>query len=120
LGIEEDLWFVYENIDENHINQACISNYRMRRLDLYHNLEKLIICRDAYWKIAGEHMGLGESWNPNWTTFEGMPAIFRFRYNIVCDSIKNQHCLLVFPTEEIRDAFYENFKDLIESCKELL
>ena len=28
--------------------------------------------------------------------------------------------ILTFPTEEMRDAFYENFKDLIEGCKELL
>lgn len=28
--------------------------------------------------------------------------------------------LLDFPTAEMRDAFYENFKDLIEQCKELL
>ena len=27
---------------------------------------------------------------------------------------------LAFPTEEMRDAFYENFKELIEECKELL
>ena len=83
-------------------------------------LKQLINARNAYWKIAGEQMGLGKPWEPNWTTFEGMPAIFRFRYNIVCDSIKDYHCLLVFPTEEMRDAFYENFKDLIEQCKELL
>ena len=90
------------------------------KAELLLNLEKLLICLDAYWKIAGEEMGLGKPWEPNWTTFEGMPAIFRFRYNIVCDSVKNQHCLLVFPTEEMRDAFYKNFKNLIESCKELL
>ena len=29
-------------------------------------------------------------------------------------------CPFAFPTEEMRDAFYENFKDLIEQCKELL
>ena len=28
--------------------------------------------------------------------------------------------ILSFPTEEMRDAFYENFKDLIELCKEFL
>lgn len=83
-------------------------------------LKQLINARNAYWKIAGEQMGLGKPWEPNWTTFEGMPAIFRFRYNIVCDSIKDYHCLLVFPSTEMRDAFYENFKDLIEQCKELL
>lgn len=87
---------------------------------LLNDFQKLLLCRDAYWEIAGEQMGLGKPWGPNWTTFEGMPGIFRFRYNIVCDSIKDYHCLLVFPTEEMRDAFYENFKDLIESCKELL
>lgn len=81
---------------------------------------KLIVLRGAYWKIAGEQMGLGKPWEPDWTTFEGMPAIFRFRYNIVCDFIKDYHCLLVFPTTEMRDDFYENFKDLIEQCKELL
>lgn len=27
---------------------------------------------------------------------------------------------LAFPTAEMRDTFYENFKDLIEQCKELL
>ena len=25
-----------------------------------------------------------------------------------------------FPTAEMRDVFYENFKELIEKCKELL
>ena len=28
--------------------------------------------------------------------------------------------ILIFPTEEMRDAFHENFKELIESVKELL
>lgn len=92
--------------------------------ELFESFIKLKICRDAYWKIYGEQIGLGKPWEPNWTTFEGMPAIFRFRYNIVCDfvcdSIKSQHCLLVFPTVEMRNSFYENFKDLIEQCKELL
>ena len=87
---------------------------------LYISFIRLKRCRDAYWKIAGEEMGLEKPWEPNWTTFEGMPAIFRFRYNIVCDYVKHQHCLLVFPTKEIRNTFYENFKDLIEQCKELL
>ena len=88
--------------------------------ELITNFPKLINARNAYWKIAGEQMGLGKPWEPNWTTFEGIPAIFRFRYNIVCDYVKDQHCLLVFPTTEMRDAFYENFRDLIKSCKEFL
>lgn len=99
----------------------CEKNYAQGyKCGLISKFQELYVARNVYWKIAGEEMGLGKPWEPNWTTFEGMPAIFRFRYNIVCDSVKNQHCLLVFPTEEMRDAFYENFKDLIEQCKELL
>ena len=90
------------------------------KADLIIRFQELLIACDAYWKIAGEEMGLGKPWEPNWTTFEGMPAIFRFRYNIVCDYVKHQHCLLVFPTKEIRNIFYENFKNEIEQCKELL
>ena len=37
------------------------------KAELLFNLEKLLICRDAYWKIAGEQMELGKPWEPNWT-----------------------------------------------------
>ena len=30
------------------------------------SLAKLIIMRDAYWKLAGEQMGLGKPWEPDW------------------------------------------------------
>lgn len=111
LGIAEDLWFVYEDIDGNHINPACISNYRMRRLDLYHNLEKLIICRDAYWKLAGD-------WKPD--VMYGDLYCIGYDGNVVTWKMQGGCRLLAFPTEEMRDAFYENFEDLIEECKELL
>ena len=32
----------------------------------------------------------------------------------------NEGAILSFPTEEMRDAFYENFKEQIEVCKEFL
>ena len=83
------------------------------------NLFKLFICRDAYWKIAGDEMGLGKPWKQD--------------YNDRCFIIANNggyihtheyhgtnNFTLAFPTEEMRDAFYNNFKDLIEKCKELL
>ena len=84
-------------------------------------LEKLLVCRDAYWKIAGEEMGLGKPWKPDWNNDN------QFKYIIICrrdhvnkDTYTAKNCILAFPTEEIRDAFYENFKELIEECKELL
>ena len=82
--------------------------------------QMLLICRDAYWKIAGEEMGLGKSWEPQDTN------TFSIFYDRLTGEIQKQdgYCgansTLEFPTEEMRDAFYEAFKELIEECKELL
>lgn len=81
----------------------------------------LKVCRDAYWKIAGEEMGLGKSWEPDWTNLD------QVKYCIWVDvgefitmiNVRGQH-ILAFPTEEMRDAFFKNFKKEIEQCKELL
>jgi hypothetical protein len=80
---------------------------------------KLLICRDAYWKIAGEEMGLDKPWEP--AIQDTIWGITRSK-----DEVEKYSChygktnLLEFPTEEMRDTFYKNFKDLIEQCKELL
>ena len=82
--------------------------------------QELINARNAYWKIAGANMGLGRSWEPNWTSFEGYPAIYMYRYQITLSVAKDVHHCLVFPTEEMRDMFYKNFRKDIEECKEFL
>ena len=93
-----------------------------KEYDLYLSFIKLIRCRDAYWKIAGEQMGLDKPWK-----FENPSKhyVFTIEYsggkiiqNAAVDSMWNR--ILVFPTEEMRNAFYENFKDLIEQVIELL
>jgi hypothetical protein len=88
--------------------------------ELFRCLILLKRCRDAYWKIAGEEMGLGKPWEPD---FRGVTT----SYVITVESGKflkswttKKQVILTFPTEEMRDAFYENFKELIEHCKELL
>ena len=99
---------------------ADIPNYDALHLfDLLEALRKLIICRDAYWKLYEEEMGLGKSWEPDWN-IRGYYSIARSYGNVVKTSNYNCDLTFVFPTEEMRDAFYENFKDLIEECKELL
>ena len=88
---------------------------------LFNALYKLKVRRDAYWKIYGKEMGLGKSWKPDFDNDnEYKYGIFRLRNIIYKDATCINPRLLVFPTEEMRDAFYENFKDLIEQCKELL
>lgn len=78
--------------------------------------QRLLICRDAYWKLAGD-------WKPDWKT-----DVWYDMYYISFDGVTIAketgfpccNMILVFPTEEMRDTFYENFKELIEECKELL
>lgn len=78
--------------------------------DELYALYQLLVCRNAYWKIAGD-------WKPDWEN----PVHNKWFYaNINKGNLRYESHLLVFPTAEIRDAFYENFKDLIKQCKELL
>ena len=76
-------------------------------------LADLLICRDAYWKLA-------EGWDPEKMRGSLIPCIVNVNGEIVCDRIITTPGCLQFPTEEIRDIFYENFKDSIEKCRELL
>lgn len=87
---------------------------------LYTSFIKLIRCRDAYWKIAGEEMGLGKPWRPDWNNDKVKYGIVVEKYVIEKRNFCNLQVTFSFPTEEMRDAFYENFKDLIERCKELI
>ena len=80
---------------------------------------KLINARNAYWRIAGQEMGLGKPWKPDWN-IRGYYAIARSYGNVIKTSNYACDLTFVFPTEEMRDAFYENFKEEIEFCKELL
>ena len=88
--------------------------------ELMESFVKLLICRDAYWKIAGEEMGMGYSWKYDMSKDEFSYAI-SYQYGCIeKNEIRHKNAILVFPIKELRDAFYENFKELIESCKELL
>ena len=82
---------------------------------------QLLICRDAYWKIAGEEMGLGKPWEPEYK--KERYVIHRYIDEIVKGYRQiglMEHFILEFPTGEMRDAFFENFEELINDCKELL
>ena len=93
---------------------------------LINKFQELFIARNAYWKIAGEEMGLDEPWSPDYTeeSYEQGSQIKYVIYYTGTHITKGQKCtpsyILSFPTEEMRDAFYVNFNELIEHCKELL
>ena len=107
------------------LSDCYIQGYKSPLLE---DLQELLICRDAYWKIAGDEMGLGKPWEPDWKNSEERRyCIVNIEGDINLPEkvltkwiLKVTNKILVFPTEEMRDAFYENFKELIKMCKELL
>ena len=99
-----------------------IRNATTEECHIFMKLMRLKRCRDAYWKIAGKEMGLGKPWEPDWKKHDKKYIISVFEDAVIYfeNETYNRNAILAFPTEEIRDAFYENFKDLIKQCKELL
>lgn len=88
---------------------------------LFESCYELYICRNAYWKIAGKEMGLGKQWKPNWEDErEYYYTIFYNGVKIEQYNCTDEYSPLAFPNSEMRDAFYDNFKDLLKQCKELL
>lgn len=97
------------------------SKEQWKRLGLMNQFYQLLICRDAYWKIAGEEIGLGKPWEPDWLDDDTKKyVITSTKVFGTFGGLGYINYILTFPTEEMRDAFYENFKELIEQCKELL
>ena len=111
----------YEECAKVLLERASVRNDIGYKGDLLIALQRLLVCRDAYWKIAGEQMGLGEPWKPDWLNTEQDKFVLYTHNNVIClNRFVLGHNVLAFPTAEMRDAFLENFKELIESCKELL
>ena len=118
LGVDSDNFLTITNYYEGEVETT---DYERGLLSKFDSLWKLRICRDAYWKLAGEKMGLGKPWEPDWkdNCQKKWTIIFYQDWiNFTCGP--SVHFFLAFPTEEMRNAFCENFKELIEKCKELL
>ena len=81
--------------------------------ELFESFIKLKICRDSYWKMAGD-------WRPEFRFGKKKYCFMTKDNKVISATVEETNRILVFPTEEMRDAFYENFKELIEQCKELL
>ena len=83
--------------------------------------QQLVNARNAYWKIAGEQIGLDKPWEPDWCNENKLKYCIECSFGTIDKTVSIVNgCVLAFPTKEMRDAFYENFKEEIEQCKELL
>ncbi len=110
----------YPTTYEECCNIIEFSRYDVKIILLLENVRNLLICRDTYWKIAGDELGLGKPWEPDWNEETDKFTISNKCNKIYLNNTAWYAEVLSFPTAEMRDAFYENFKDLIERCKELL
>lgn len=100
--------------NRNKTEQQFLNSCDLYDFALMTKLSMLKLCRDAYWKIA-------EDWKPDWTKAdERKYCIANTEGNITKWVQKTTNKILAFPTEEMRDAFYVNFRELVESVKELL
>lgn len=115
IGAQEDRHYFYTKKDKEKDYP-----HEVKILKLLDDLRWILICRDAYWQIAGEEMGLGKPWKPDWNHNTEKYVIYPYQYLYSIDVENYRNTILAFPTEEMRNAFYENFKELIEQCKELL
>ena len=105
------------------MNYCCnpVATKTTHKEELIRKFQFLLLYRDAYWKIAGDEMGLGKPWEPDWTNQE----VLKYCISNVGGQIKTSeryivNTILAFPTKEMRDAFKKNFDPDIEFCKEFL
>ena len=92
-----------------------------RKIDiLMGKFTRLLICRDAYWKIAGEEMGLNRPWEPDWNNISDKYCIYFVSGDAWSKECQTRQCPFAFPTPEMRDAFKENFDLDIKICMEFL
>ena len=99
-----------------------VTEYVEQMEELIEAFTRLKFCRDAYWKIAGEEMGLGGPWKPNRENQDcvSYPCITRCGGKAIRTTSLTHDYFLIFPTAKMRNEFYINFKPEIETCKELL
>lgn len=80
--------------------------------EIFRNLMLLRICRDAYYAIM--------NFTPNWDINDSYYCIYNDLDKINMEYFRYAYKLLAFPDREIAYIFYNNFKDLIETCKDYL
>lgn len=76
-------------------------------------LQKLLICRNAYWAIA-------DNWKPNYKSKEKKHCIVARGNKLGVATTIEISRNFAFPTPEMAQAFHNNFGPDLEFCKEML
>lgn len=95
-------------------NPGSEDNVEGYESELLKDLQKLILCRNVYWKILGYD-------GPIWEMHSGKKyCIVYSGGEIKFKDFVTESRILSFPNHEVRSIFYNNFITLIEKCKELI
>ena len=95
-----------DDVASNHINDIPIGLGKPMLA-----LCQLLVCREVY----------RQGWKPNWKDDNEIKyCIERVENCITKETYTLMATVLSFQSEEIRDKFLENFRDLIEEAKELI
>ena len=82
---------------------------------------KLLLCRDAFWFVAGQELVLEDNWKPDIVNGVYTASIINRSGNVVKDSgFDCENKFLMFHSDEVRDKFLEYFWHLITICKDLI
>ena len=101
-------------LDDISVQLPSIRTHTVTYDDLFTDFYKLMICRNAYWKLF-------DNWEPNFCDGTQKYTIECHANMIVdCSDHLTKNIILAFPTPEMRDAFHKNFELLIEKCKMFL
>lgn len=110
LGMQSNLFLSLSSVDLDGEVEEKSYGYKIAfQMNCFY---ELLVCRDAYWKMAGD-------WEPS-------DCQIVYGISRSCDKIEKVDDLfggemvLEFPSREMRDSFYKNFYDLINKCKELI
>lgn len=107
LGVDPNNFLTITNL---YYGEVETTDYERVLLGKFASLWELRICRDAYWKIADDWKEKRKEESRRYVI--GSTLLGKVEKCTMIDCTAND--LLDFPTEEMRDAFYENFKELIE------
>ena len=105
-----------KEINETHDKILAIEGNR----NVFPNREEAEACL-ALAQLCQLRDRYNDGWKPDWNiTSETKYVIEVSKNTIVKNFYGNRHKILSFKTEELRDKFLENFRDLIETAKPLL
>ena len=104
----------WEDLDTSIIKSDLCGDFpTMKEIKANNALRKLCYLRDAY---NGEPLADWCDWSDGTTKY----CICFYKDEISKPPYRNTRKILAFKTEKLRDEFFENFRELIETAKPLL